>query len=97
MSVVTACLPTYGPLLKGVAPFNLLQSIRDIFSSRGRSLLTRSSKSGFNLDEANNGSLGSKVYFTNPDKAEETESHVVTGHSMGGRSVELQDIERQER
>ena len=97
MSVITACLPTYGPLLKVLGPFNLLQSIRDIFSTHGRSLLTRSSKSGYNLDEANTGSEGSKVYFTNAVKAEERESHTVTGSSMGERSLELQDIERQER
>ena len=59
--------------------------------------MTRSSKSGYNLDEANTGSEGSKVYFTNAVKAEERESHTVTGSSMGERSLELQDIERQER
>lgn len=98
MAVITACLPTYGPLFKGGrSTESLIHSIRAALSSRGKSLFSNSSKSTFasSSEKGRSESSDSRVHITSENKGTRRDQYEMMGSSVGNEFVDRRDLEAQ--
>lgn len=97
MAVITACLPTYGPLLKGGrSTESLIHSIRVAFASRGKSLFSNPSKLTFaSSQKAQSEPSDSHVHVASEENGTRRDRYEMMGKSIGNDFVDRGDLEAQ--
>ena len=97
MAVITACLPTYGPLIRGGrSADSLIHSIRVVISSRGKSLFSSSSKSTFeSSDKTRTESSDSQEHMTQENNGTKRDRYEMMGSSGSTEFKDHRDLEAQ--